>query len=407
MKFALKLPKRASKATETGPQEAMADPPTGSEAPASIWGRLFERKRALRVIALLTVAWAAGQMVQSLQLDSTHQKVATTKDAPAALEPTAIVTLSGSAQDDMVQNDLAMQAEAEASAAMTVAIADPAIASETATQATADAPPVIQLAAVTGSNAALTTQDLAASPVQLVAATTESAAASVTDMAEPAATASACPVTMDLSVVPGAVLGVTLIARCAPNARVVLQHEGLSITGVTTATGALFTSIPAMTTMAEVKATLAGGISVNASVAVPEAAQYRRFAVQWQGDDAFQVNAYENGAAFGQPGHISDAQPGLASDVGSFLQRLGDPLAAMPLLAEVYTYPLTKTPVAIEVEAAVTDKTCGREMIGETVFSDAGSVVVTDLTLAMPGCDAIGDFLVLNNLVPDVTLAAN
>ena len=100
-------------------------------------------------------------------------------------------------------------------------------------------------------------------------------------------------------------------------------------------------------------------------------------------------------------------QPGLASDDGGFLQILGDPAAPMPLLAEVYTYPAGKTPVEMVVESAVTDKTCGRELLAEIIAVQGGEVDVTDLTLAMPDCSAVGDFLVLNNLAQDMTLAAN
>jgi len=77
----------------------------------------------------------------------------------------------------------------------------------------------------------------------------------------------------------------------------------------------------------------------------------------------------------------------------------------MPLLAEVYTYPAMGS-ADVVIEAAVTAQTCGRELLGETLLSEAGRVTVTDLTLAMPDCDAVGDFLVLNNLVPDLTLVA-
>ncbi len=58
------------------------------------------------------------------------------------------------------------------------------------------------------------------------------------------------------------------------------------------------------------------------------------------------------------------------------------------------------------VEAAVTDLTCGRELLGETLTSVGGAVMVNDLTVAMPDCDATGDILVLKNLVPDMKIAS-
>jgi hypothetical protein len=58
------------------------------------------------------------------------------------------------------------------------------------------------------------------------------------------------------------------------------------------------------------------------------------------------------------------------------------------------------------LEAAVTGDTCGRDVLGETIHVIDGAVQVSDLTMAMPGCDAIGDILMLKNPFQDMTLAA-
>lgn len=138
---------------------------------------------------------------------------------------------------------------------------------------------------------------------------------------------------------------------------------------------------------------------------MPEVASLRRFGVQWMADDSFQLHAFEKGASYGQPGHVSAG----GQDGGQGrLTVLGDAGVENPMLAEVYTYPADATlPVEVVVEAAVTDKTCARELIGETLTSVAGAAYVTDLTVATPDCDAAGDILVLKNLVPDMKLAAN
>jgi hypothetical protein len=184
----------------------------------------------------------------------------------------------------------------------------------------------------------------------------------------------------------------------------VLRHAGLEVTATTTANGSLFMALPAMEALSTVEATFADGKAVSAATAVPELAGLRRFGVQWQGDDAFQVFGYEAGST------ISASAPGIASTggigaAGGFLTRLGDDASDVPLRAEIYTFPATG-PSDVVIEAAVTPATCGREIAGKTLASVAGTVIVTDLTLAMPECDAVGDFLVLNNLAPDMTLAA-
>lgn len=45
-------------------------------------------------------------------------------------------------------------------------------------------------------------------------------------------------------------------------------------------------------------------------------------------------------------------------------------------------------------------------MLGELLFRDRGFLAKTDLTMAPPTCDALGDVLVLNNPLPGLKLAA-
>ena len=398
MKFALKLPSFPAKAT----------PPIAEEAEeGSFIARLFERKRMLRVAMLFIIAGSAGQIMQVMQARTEAQRQAMAQAQAEAAKPVEITSLSGDKDPNapMATSDEIsgmMQAAAESAAMglptlpeqlqetpVTMAAAAPMA------QAAPDMPkPTVQTATL----AALTLPSETA-PAETVPAQTAPAPL--------AAEGAACAVTLDLAVVPGGMINVTLLAPCVPNARVVLQHEGLAVTGLTSAAGSLFTALPALTPQAKIVAVLADGSKIESLVVVPEAADFRRFGVQWQGDDAFQVMAYEDGAAFGTKGHIFGVQPGQSSDAGGFLQILGNPDAPMPLLAEVYTYPKGETPVDVVVESAVTAKTCGRELLGETLMATAGEVLVTDLTLAMPDCAAIGDFLVLNNLALDMTLAAN
>jgi hypothetical protein len=219
----------------------------------------------------------------------------------------------------------------------------------------------------------------------------------------------ACAVTFDVLAEPNAMIGIMFNAPCAPNTRLVLRHAGLAVTAKTSITGSVFMSLPALDAKGEVTATLKGQSAVTDSVAIPDLASLRRFGVQWQNDDAFQLHAFENGAVFGAPGHVSAAatqipKPG-ESPAGGYLVLLGDTTVNLPLVAEVYTFPATGVP-EIVVEAAITAKTCGRELLGETLTSTGGAVATMDVTLATPDCTAIGDILVLNNLVSDPTMVA-
>lgn len=218
-----------------------------------------------------------------------------------------------------------------------------------------------------------------------------------------------CPVHLDLVPQDGAMIGVTLVAPCHAEERITLSHGGLAITGRTSATGSLFTALPAMEIGGEVAVGFADGTDQTAAMPMPELADIRRIAVQWMGDDRFALNVFKNGADYGQAGHLT-AQPMSMLDglmePGSAVIGLGDATVTLPLLAEVYTLPADAIPVDLTVESEVTEKTCARELLGEMLDSRNGVVTVQELTLAMPECDALGDFIVLNNPLPDLTLAA-
>lgn len=222
--------------------------------------------------------------------------------------------------------------------------------------------------------------------------------------APPAVAAPDCAVQFDLIPQPGAMLGLSLLAPCQADQRIVLKHAGLAVTAKTSASGSYFGSLPALTSEAEVEVRFPSGELATASLTLPEADGLRRFAVQWQDPDAFQLHAFEAGASYGQPGHYSAVQTGQAGN-GAFVTILGDASTDLPLLAEVFTFDANQ-PAEIVLEAAVTTGTCGHEMIGETLVAEGGRVSVADLTLAMPDCDAVGDILVLKNLLQDTKLAS-
>ena len=316
-------------------------------------------RKAARVLAILVVAFAAGHLVQTL---------ATPKAKPLTLAAT------GETQADRAEADISTP----------VAVVSLAAGNDPlpATEPVAKRVPVLT--------------DAALSPAPVVDP-------------QPVTLADPCPVTLDLMAQPGGMLGLTLIAPCKANERVVLRHAGLAITAHTTATGALFLDLPALSVDGTVDVMLPGGETISASVDVPDLGELRRFAVQWQADDAFQLHAFESTADGDQ--HRSASDPGQApmggvAVAGGYLLQLGDVGTDLPMLAEVYTFPRDQSLVTdVVVEAAVTPATCGRELLAETLSSGVGGVVVTDLSLAMPDCGAVGDFLVLNNLVPDLKIA--
>ena len=338
------------------------------------------KRRLVRGIAVIAIALAAGQLVQNLSGKAAAPRTAANQidKKPKAIERVAAT--------DIGEKPVPM-----------VALDKPATAEPTPPKAK---PPVV---------ASVTAPEVAAPVVVQPAALAEAAPAAVP--VKPVL-ADACPISLELSNADNALIAVTLVAPCHANERVVLKHAGLTITAKTTLTGALFADLPALVQAAEVEVMFKDNTTVAASVAMPELATLRRFAVQWQQDDAFQLHGFEDGSDFGGAGDVSAATPHQpvagAPAKGGFLTELGDASTDLPMLAQVYTYPSdSKIKPEIVVEAAVTEATCGREVLGQTLQTTAGGVKVSDMSLAMPDCDAVGDYLVLKNLVPDMTIASS
>lgn len=225
------------------------------------------------------------------------------------------------------------------------------------------------------------------------------------DLTGSAAPTDACTPALDLIAEPDAMIGVTLVSPCHPDARVVLSHGGLTITARATATGSVFTSLPALDIAGEVSALFPDGTRQTAALTMPELADLRRFAVQWQADDTLALTAFADDADAAPVAQVTLETLPAGDSVTGKVVTLGDGSVSLPMLAQVYTYPADARP-ALTVEAQVTAATCGRELLGETLNSTGGRVEVRDLTLPMPGCDAMGEFLVLNIPAPDLTLAA-
>ena len=80
-------------------------------------------------------------------------------------------------------------------------------------------------------------------------------------------------------------------------------------------------------------------------------------------------------------------------------------------MAEVYTFPTDTATragdVTLRVEAEVSETNCGRELEAQTIATGDTGLTVQDLVLAMPDCEAIGEFLVLKNLFNDRKSAQN
>lgn len=232
--------------------------------------------------------------------------------------------------------------------------------------------------------------------------------------ADPVTPAMGCPLQAQATETAAALIRVTLQAPCFPNERVTLHHNGMMFTEITDLDGNLTVEIPALAEQAYVIAAFANGKGAVARTRVVALAGFDRVVLQWSGGQGFQIHAREYGAAYGEAGHVWSGSAHTSADAdagaGGFVTRLGNPDTLAPQIAEVYTFPTASArrpgTVALSVEAEVTGTNCGRDLSAQVLGMSPGQPLRTrDLTLAIPDCSAVGDFLVLNNLVDDLKIA--
>jgi hypothetical protein len=219
-----------------------------------------------------------------------------------------------------------------------------------------------------------------------------------------------CEAEMTATVRPAAMVRLDLFASCRPDSRVTLHHNGLMVSALTDSDGRLRADLPALAESAVFIASFEDGKGALATARIPDIAAHDRFVVQWHGDArSLRLHALEYEADFGQPGHV---WTGAATEGGEgVVLRLGFDLPGPALHAEVYTFPTADAArdgrVTLRLEAEVTEGNCGRDIEAQGISTDGegAALRVRDVVLPMPGCDAVGEYLVLKNLFNDLSIA--
>ncbi|PSL18008.1 hypothetical protein [Shimia abyssi] len=225
-----------------------------------------------------------------------------------------------------------------------------------------------------------------------------------------------CDVLLDAKTAAAAMLEVYLTAPCQAGERVTFEHKGLRFTEIVGAEGYLQVLVPALSEEVDVVATFANGDHAVTSLSVDSAVLYERAVLQGSGIEGLQLHALEFGASYGTSGHVSADTPRELTAVidgkGGFLIQLGDPGIPNANTAEVYTFPSGSLPqqasIRVTVEAEISETNCGQHVSGQSIEMIEGKIKeVHEYSLHMPDCDAIGEFLVLKNLLQDLTIAQN
>jgi hypothetical protein len=207
-----------------------------------------------------------------------------------------------------------------------------------------------------------------------------------------------------------------LQATCLADLPVTLHHSGMMFNAHTDAEGMLAIVVPSLAENAVFIAAFDNGFGAAAATSVPDVTKYERIVVQWQGRSGIELHALEFDADYNSAGHVwSSAQrdPQVAiQGQGGFITMLGDQLARDSRIAEVYSFPAGHArrsgAVNLSVEAEITAANCGQDVSAQTIeYRSGGPLKVQDIQLFMPGCDTIGDFLVLKNVLEDLKIASN
>ncbi|MEM8576531.1 MAG: hypothetical protein AAGF60_01645 [Pseudomonadota bacterium] len=223
-----------------------------------------------------------------------------------------------------------------------------------------------------------------------------------------------CAITMDAEALPNGYVQLSMEAPCHEAERFTLHHSGMMITQTTAGSGGWSARVPALSENAVFIAAFADGEGAVAQIAVPDLAGVDRIVLQWQGRSGFELHAREFGADYGSDRHRFHGRRGTvaAFDAGSTgrMERFGSEGAQDARMADVYTFPRGGSAQAgtidLSVEAEVTVYNCGLEIAAQSLELRDGTIRTQDLTLAVSPCDTIGSFLVLNNLVQDLKVAA-
>ena len=198
-----------------------------------------------------------------------------------------------------------------------------------------------------------------------------------------------------------------VLAPCQSETVVTIHHSGLVFSEVLGPDGALITTFPALTENAKVVIAFENGSGTVATAQIPDFDAIERVALQWEGAPVFSLHAQERDGH----GQIWMTAEQTRTSMGSF-QSLGNPDIPRPRMAEVYSFPgdavSPSDVVAVGVEAEVTAANCNQSINAQSIEMRWNSRVRTrDVALRMPDCSAIGDFIVLNNLMEDRKIAAN
>lgn len=373
-----------------------------------------DKKRVGTAVATLAIALGAGFYMQkepgnsSVPQTITAAPVQTASVLPAVAPDTSIDVANEAPAGVEAAVDLVVSDEivSEASSAGPTAIA-PAIAEEMMV----DQPEVAQVADTIQPEPAI---DLSADEGIDLAALDLVPVAPIPSPTDTPMASNQCAPTLTGSAGKMAMISLSVSAPCHANQEIEFSHEGLRFTERLDGQGELFLDLPALARDAKITAHLEDDTNTTIEIAVPDAVQYRRVALVWHGATGLQLHAFEEGADYGDTGHVWAEQPGdlsrVEAGIGGYTTMLGS--VSSGYAADVYSFPAylmrSLSGPEVTIEAHVMETTCDKALEATFLRTNGKKVTTeTPIEIASPGCDAVGEYLVLQNLPETMRLALN
>ncbi|WP_417258575.1 hypothetical protein [Celeribacter sp.] len=223
----------------------------------------------------------------------------------------------------------------------------------------------------------------------------------------------ACDVAFEATPQENAMVRLSFSANCLGEAPVTVHHNGLHFTQFTDEDGTFDIAVPALSKSADYTVELPDGDTQTARADVFTADGFARIAIVWNGSPDLYLHAFENGAAFDDPGHIWALAPSslerFSSGESGFLASYGSS-NAQATHAQVYSHAVDWTgqgdDVEFMVEVEVSDASCGQALTGALIQSDGLTVSEpVGFSVQLPDCDAVGGYIQLKNVVEGLTLS--
>lgn len=212
----------------------------------------------------------------------------------------------------------------------------------------------------------------------------------------------ACPVALSALPAADAMVALTATMPCAAETDVLITHDLIRFSARTDSEGRLETLVPALSVAAEFVLFAKNVEQARVMVTVPSLRNYDRAVLQWRGAGNLQLHSFAAGAEIGDPGHVWSASVPDADRSRGTVQRLGTNRADPSYSAEIFTYPRGgvqgATDLSLKIGVALTDENCGHAM-PVTTFQIIGGVLAMrrDMSLRLPGCDAAGSVVMLDD----------